>query len=173
MGVMTSRERVEAAVAHREPDRTPVFEYVLLPPTADRFLGRPYAGAGNWANVVRDLGWEEAVRQRAVDRPDLAWRLGHDLLYVTPNPLPPGPGSAPAPLIRSPGLTKFDCPCSFEGRREDSSALRPLSVTTPPPMKGMFCRCQKLVSAPAKLGFSKMVSNPSKRSSKGSGSPLA
>ena len=27
---MTSRERVEAALRHQEPDRTPVFEYVLL-----------------------------------------------------------------------------------------------------------------------------------------------
>jgi len=37
---MTSRERVEAALNHRTPDRTPMFEYVLLSPLADAFLGR-------------------------------------------------------------------------------------------------------------------------------------
>lgn len=40
---VTSRERVEAAPNHREPNRTPVFEYVLLPPLAEQLLGRPYA----------------------------------------------------------------------------------------------------------------------------------
>jgi len=39
---MSSRERVEAAFAHRTPDRTPLFEYVLLPLVAARILGRPY-----------------------------------------------------------------------------------------------------------------------------------
>ena len=39
---MTSRQRVEAAFAHRDPDRTPLFEYVLLPPVAERILGRPF-----------------------------------------------------------------------------------------------------------------------------------
>jgi hypothetical protein len=86
---MTSRERVEAALRHEEPDRTPFFEYVLLSPLADRFLGRRYAADAGWADAVRDLGWERAVRQNAVDRLDLAERLGHDMLYATPNPLPP------------------------------------------------------------------------------------
>ena|GEM_PF-7020770 len=29
---MTSRDRIEAALKHREPDRTPIFEYVLRSP---------------------------------------------------------------------------------------------------------------------------------------------
>ena len=36
---MTSRERIEAALKHEEPDRTPVFEYVLLSPVAVVFVG--------------------------------------------------------------------------------------------------------------------------------------
>jgi len=89
---MTSRERIEAALRQTEPDRTPVFEYVLLSPLADLLLGRRYAAdPGHWADAVDELGWEAAVRQNAIDRLDLAELLGHDMLYVTPNPLPPAP----------------------------------------------------------------------------------
>ena len=89
---MTSRQRIEAALNHREPDRTPMFEYVLLSPVADQFLGRPYAGdPDNWLAVSEALGWEGAVRQNAIDRLDLAERLGHDMVYATPNPMPVQP----------------------------------------------------------------------------------
>ena len=87
---MTSRQRVEAALRHREPDRTPIFEYVLLSPIADAILGRPYANdPAHWPSLVRERGWQAAVRQLAVDQLDLAARLGHDMLYVTPNPPEP------------------------------------------------------------------------------------
>ncbi len=87
---MTSRQRVEAALRHEEPDRTPFFEYVLLSPLADQFLGRCYAGdPANWAACVEELGWERAVQHNAIDRLDLAALLGHDMLYATPNPMPP------------------------------------------------------------------------------------
>ncbi len=86
---LTSRERVEAALNHRAPDRTPVFEYVLLSPLADAFLQHPYAGdPANWNTLVGEIGWDPAVRQNARDRVELALRLGHDLLYITPNPAP-------------------------------------------------------------------------------------
>lgn len=104
---MTSRERVAAALQHREPDRTPMFEYVLLSPIADQLLGRLYAGdPDNWRAVVDELGWEKAVRQNAVDRLDLAVVLGHDLLYAIPNPPPDSPrvhaGAVAAPLPDDP-----------------------------------------------------------------------
>jgi hypothetical protein len=87
--MMTSRERIEAAFAHREPDRTPLFEYVLLSPAADQLLGRPYAvDPGHWPSALDALGWEDAVRQTAIDQLDLACLLEHDMLYVVPNPLP-------------------------------------------------------------------------------------
>lgn len=87
---MTSRQRIECALDHREPDRTPIFEYVLLSPIADRLLGRPYAAdPRNWDSLVREVGWEAAVRRMAADQLDLAAMLGHDMLYVVPNPPPP------------------------------------------------------------------------------------
>ncbi|MBT4504285.1 MAG: hypothetical protein HOC74_41550, partial [Gemmatimonadetes bacterium] len=56
---MTARQRVQAAFDHRTPDRTPIFEYVLLSPLADRFLGRTYGGdPDHWSALVAELGWE-------------------------------------------------------------------------------------------------------------------
>jgi len=87
---MTSRERVEAALAHREPDRTPIFEYVMHSSPAEKLLGRPYAADPEiFSDMVRERGWEWSVRQIAVDQLDLACLLGHDMLYVVPNPPPP------------------------------------------------------------------------------------
>ena len=84
---MTSRERIEAALRHREPDRTPIFEYVLQSPIADIVLGRPYAAdPAHGPRLIKEKGWEPAVRQCAVDIVELAVRLGHDMLYVIPNP---------------------------------------------------------------------------------------
>ena len=98
---MTSRERVEAALRHGEPDRTPILEYVLLSPVADALLGRRYAAdPAHWESLVGEAGWEAAVRRRAIDGLDLALRLGHDMMYVPPNPPPGGgrpPVSEPAP----------------------------------------------------------------------------
>ncbi len=80
---MTPRQRIEAALRHQEPDRTPVFEYVLLSPIADQLLGRPYGGdPAHWPDLLRELGWEGAVRRAAADRVDLAVKLGHDMMYV-------------------------------------------------------------------------------------------
>ncbi|MHB9023120.1 MAG: uroporphyrinogen decarboxylase family protein [Armatimonadota bacterium] len=104
---MTSRERIQAALEHRQPDRTPIFEYVLLQPVASDILGRPYidfaGGSGEWLALAMENGWEQAVRQYAVDRLDLAERLGHDMLYVVPNPVSPGGGpSVPPPETDDP-----------------------------------------------------------------------
>ena len=52
---MTPRQRIEAALRHQEPDRTPVFEYVLLSPIADQLLGRPYGGdPAHWPDLLRE-----------------------------------------------------------------------------------------------------------------------
>ena len=122
---MTSRERIEAALNHREPDRTPIFEYVLLSPVADLLLGRRYGGdPANWQDLVRELGWEAAVRRDATDRLDLALRLGHDMMYVTPNPLPAGPAGRPTP----PGEPAPDDPVkAMERRNEKATQAPPMS----------------------------------------------
>lgn len=125
---MTSRDRVEAALAHREPDRTPVFEYVLLSPLADRFLGRPYAGDGaHWAALVEERGWEAAVRQSAVDRVRLAALLGHDMMYLGPAPAPPAKRRPAAP-----GPAPSDDPVENVRRRNESAAAPLAAVPSGP-----------------------------------------
>ena len=61
---MTSRERVTAAFSHRQPDRTPIFEYVLLPPVAGQVLGRPFieylGGMEPWLAAASEQGFESA-----------------------------------------------------------------------------------------------------------------
>ena len=116
---LTSRQRVEAALRHQEPDRTPIFEYVLLPPLADVLLGRPYAQFGGevWHSVLLESGWESAVRRNAADRLDLAELLGHDLLYVGPNPPPPG-GAAP---VQAPASEPPDDPVERVRRRTEEA----------------------------------------------------
>lgn len=121
---MDARQRVRAALEHREPDRTPYFEYVLLSPVADALLGRRYCGdPAHWPELVAECGWEEAVKRNAADRLDLALRLDHDLLYVTPNPPPPSP---PAPSPPSEPLP--DDPVERLRRRNQRAAQDP-----PPP----------------------------------------
>jgi len=86
---MTSRERVEAALRHTQPDRTPIFEYVLRSPLADQLLGRTYAAdPDHWDSIVGEKGWNAAVRQSAIDQLELALLLGHDMIFVVPNPAP-------------------------------------------------------------------------------------
>ena len=121
---MTSRQRIEAALAHAEPDRTPLFEYVLLSPIADRLLGRRYAGdPANWPALLAEKGWEDAVRQNAADRLDLAELLGHDMLYATPNPLPPAPRPAAGPPLDEPP----EDPVERVRRRNEAAASFPLA----------------------------------------------
>ncbi len=99
---MTSRERVWAALAHREPDRTPIFEYVLQPPVADAILGRPYAYGRRLAVFISERGWEAGIRQAAADVVELAGKLRYDMIYEVPNRLPPPPPGNSDPPTRKP-----------------------------------------------------------------------
>jgi uroporphyrinogen-III decarboxylase len=89
---MTSRERVNAAFSHREPDRTPIFEYVLLPPVAEQVLGRPFVeylgGMEPWLALAAGEGFAQALRAYARGRVEIAARLGHDMICLSPNPVP-------------------------------------------------------------------------------------
>jgi hypothetical protein len=92
---MTSRERVQAAFEHSPPDRTPLFEYVLLPPVAEHVLGRPcieyLAGMEPWLEMARETGFERALQRYAEARVEIAARLGHDMIFASPNPVPGAP----------------------------------------------------------------------------------
>ena len=90
-----SRSRIEAAFKHQEPDRTPIFEYVLLGDRAGDILGRhlfDYTGdMKSWLSLAEEKGFEKALIAYARDRIEIASRLGHDMLYVCPNPIPGSP----------------------------------------------------------------------------------
>ena len=87
---LSPRERIEASLHHEEPDRTPIFEYVLHPPLADVFLERHHADytydLEAWTCRENEVGRLGAIRAYVEDRLDLAAILGHDMLYVCPNP---------------------------------------------------------------------------------------
>lgn len=89
---MTSRQRVEASFQHQAPDRTPIFEYVLLPPIAEQILGRPFVeylgGMQPWLDEAQVSGFEKTLRNYAEARVEIAAKLGHDLLCLSPNPVP-------------------------------------------------------------------------------------
>ncbi len=89
---MYSRERIELALNHKQPDRTPRFEYVLFSSVADRIIGSKYydysCDEAAWLEYAADVGWENALRKYVRDRLDIVAALGHDMLYVVPNPLP-------------------------------------------------------------------------------------
>lgn len=89
---MNHRERVETVLGHREPDRTPVFEYVLYPPVAAEILRTDFIdytdNTTGWIQRAKSVGWKRELDRYVADRLDLAELLGHDLLYVCPNPSP-------------------------------------------------------------------------------------
>jgi uroporphyrinogen decarboxylase len=95
---MQGRNLVLSAMRHQAVDRTPVFEYVLLSPNADRALGRPLIGydenPDEWLRYARETGYDRALRQYARDRVELALRLRHDMLYVCPAPIEFVPSAA-------------------------------------------------------------------------------
>jgi hypothetical protein len=86
---MSSRERVINSFLHKEPDRTPIFEYILQPPIADIILGRPYCYGSRLKEYILEKGWERTIWQQAVDMVEIAKNLGHDMIYAVPNPPPP------------------------------------------------------------------------------------
>ena len=95
---MNSLERVTAAFEHRRPDRTPAFEYVMQSPVADHYLGRPYTvDPFNWPKAVEEMGFDNAVRQAALDQVELAIALDHDVIYAVP--APPCGDAAPEPEL--------------------------------------------------------------------------
>jgi hypothetical protein len=105
---MTSRKRIEAALNHKEPDRTPIFEYVLLDPVASVLLGRKFidynSNKNEWDQLIKETGWEKALRRYAEDKVNLASILGHDLMYAVPNPLYDLDGKGAANIDYSRGI---------------------------------------------------------------------
>jgi uroporphyrinogen decarboxylase-like protein len=121
---MTSRERIEAALRHETPDRTPIFEYVLLSPVADCLLGEPYArDPSHWPDALDELGWRGAVEKCARQQLDLARLLGHDMMYVYPTP---SPGETDSALHASPADLPEDPVERLSRRNEESAQTSPI-----------------------------------------------
>lgn len=89
---MTSRERVMAAFAHRDPDRTPIWEKLIKSPVADEILGRSCAASNFHYRMERmaDGDWDGFVRQWATDEIELAEMLGFDMVRLYEVGGPPG-----------------------------------------------------------------------------------
>jgi len=72
-------------------------EYVLYPPVADYILNRPFVDYTQdpalWLSIAADEGFEKVLRRYAKDRLDLCRILGHDALYLCPNPIPGDAGA--------------------------------------------------------------------------------
>lgn len=97
---MTSRERVQAAFSHRQPDRTPIFEKLIKSPVADELLGRPCAATNFHFRMQRlaDGDWEGLQRQAAADLVDLATGLGFDIIRLHLTSPPPSEADRPRRL---------------------------------------------------------------------------
>ena len=93
---MTPRERVHAAFRHEEPDRTPIFEREIKPPSDRAILGRPAVHPYNWPEYMRTWareGWEALIERYAQDEFELARLLGFDMIRLMTNP----PRTTPQP----------------------------------------------------------------------------
>lgn len=131
---MTSRERIETALNHKQPDRTPIFEYVLLSPIADIIVGHKYLDYGGdyweWIGFAKEKGLERALKQYVSDRLTLAENLGHDMLYVVPNPTEAAIKQTPAQEEDIKGIFKLtEDPVEAVKRRNELSkkALGPIN----------------------------------------------
>jgi uroporphyrinogen decarboxylase len=95
---MNSKERVQVAFNHQEPDRVPIWEWGIDNPVASQVLGRDawvgFAGdvRGKLRNSMLIQGKIEEFRAHATeDLVDLTRKLGLDIVRVLPEPKAPAP----------------------------------------------------------------------------------
>jgi hypothetical protein len=139
---MNAKERLAVALARREPDRTPVFEYTLQPPICDVLAGKKYAGdPGRWADLERELGRTAAARRAAKDMVELAFKLGHDLLRV--KALPPIGAAGGLHVAPAPADDDDDDPVAAVRRRTEvrRASFKPL----PEERLLLFAEVQRLI----------------------------
>ncbi len=122
---MTSRERITNSFNHKQPDRTPIWEYVLDSEKLTSFiLGRP-ASFLHWDDCVDEMGWENSVRQLAIDRLDIAEFFGHDMLYQLPNQAPPSKINT----LPDNNISDADDPVAIVVRRNHKKREFPLQIS--------------------------------------------
>ncbi len=86
---MTSRERVEKAFQHQEPDRVPICEQTVCSRIASEIMGRPMRTGGGrirWEETAArwesEQAWQDYVGHLLEDVGDLIRELGFDLAGV-------------------------------------------------------------------------------------------
>lgn len=137
---MTSRERVKAAFSHEEPDRTPIMEYVLYSPVAEDILKRPFVDytrdAAEWLEIAAQEGFEKALKQYVRNRVDLCRILGHDMLYLCPNPVP-GTDDAYNPVLEGERF-KEASEDPVERMKERNALVAAGHAVNPPPLDSLL-----------------------------------
>jgi uroporphyrinogen decarboxylase len=97
---MTSKERVYAAIQHREPDRVPVGEAYVDYPVVEQVLGRPtfYRSHAREVMARREGRRDEVVEGQKRDLVEFVRAAGLDILPVWPVPARNQVVEAPAPV---------------------------------------------------------------------------
>ncbi len=92
--MMESRQRVQTAIAHKEPDRVPVFELTINSPAASEIMGRQmYVGFGGWlfGKIFSEWAMEDRTLELTVkifqDTIELYSHLDLDIFPIPPLPL--------------------------------------------------------------------------------------
>jgi uroporphyrinogen-III decarboxylase len=87
MAAITGRQRALKAFRHDAPDRTPIFEKLIKPPTADALLGHPCAQTNfpYRMSLLERCEWEEIVEGEAQAILAKAESLGMDLIPLGAN----------------------------------------------------------------------------------------
>ena len=81
---VTSKERVKAALDHREPDRVPIGEFAVDHDTVERVLGRPTFWRAHFATTraLWDGRRDDVVSSMKRDLVDLTLAMGYDMVPV-------------------------------------------------------------------------------------------
>lgn len=108
---MTSKERVQTAFEHREPDRVPMGELHIMPHVSSEILGREaVTGEGKMfyqrARLLAKGRRDEYVERFAEDSIELVRAVGHDLILLELNP--PKDGSWRITEFSESGWTETD-----------------------------------------------------------------
>ncbi len=115
-------------------------EYVLYSPVADGILGRPFVDYTRdyeqWLDIAAAEGFEKTLRRYARDRVELCRKLGHDMLYLCPNPVP-GADDAYNPVLE--GERFKDCSDDpVERMRERNALVAAGPAVNPPPRDSLL-----------------------------------
>lgn len=148
---MTPKERVIAALEHREPDRVPWGEHSIDYNVYEAILGRPTLVQAKMRETQAywDGRRDEVVEHYKRDRLDLIRALEMDIVFVGGVP---GKGYAPKPMERLDEVTYRDSGGSLYRVSSTTHDLMPYKINTegyqPPTLEGLQAQIDALDDAP-------------------------